>query len=206
MKTSESINELAKALAAAQAEIQNPGKNAENPHFKSKYADLSEVLNAARPALSKNGLSVLQSPTYCAETGVASVTTLLMHSSGQFIEDTASSPVNKRDAQGIGAVTTYLRRYALAGYAGCAQQDDDAQEDASAPKAATKPKAVKKAELPTYTAEEFAGKCADWAALITAGKHTPEQIVASAATKVALTKEQREIILNIKPVEVDHAS
>ena len=59
MKMSESINEIATALAAAQAEIQNPSKSAENPFFKSRYADLAEVLNVVRPAFTKHNLSAV---------------------------------------------------------------------------------------------------------------------------------------------------
>ncbi|TWI45038.1 ERF superfamily protein [Pseudomonas duriflava] len=58
MKMSENIAELAKALAAAQAEIENAAKGSVNPHFKNRYADLAEILNTSRPVLSKHGLSI----------------------------------------------------------------------------------------------------------------------------------------------------
>ena len=53
--------ELFAALAKAQGEIENASKNAANPHFKSKYADLAEVLNTIRPTFATNGLSMIQS-------------------------------------------------------------------------------------------------------------------------------------------------
>ena len=123
MKMSESIKELAAAMAAAQLEIENASKNSANPHFKSKYADLAEVLNTARPVLAKHGLSVAQFPSM--EANVVSVETILMHSSGEWISNIASAPLSKPDAQGVGSATTYLRRYSLAALAGIAQEDDD---------------------------------------------------------------------------------
>jgi len=73
MNKSDSIVELSKAMSIAQGELTNADKNATNPHFKSKYADLAEILNTVRPILSKNGLSVIQMPTLdnglvCVET------------------------------------------------------------------------------------------------------------------------------------------
>lgn len=117
--------ELFDALASAQGEIENASKNAANPHFRSKYADLAEVLNTVRPVFSKHGLSLLQSPSF--DGALASVTTLLSHKGGGYITATASAVPAKTDAQGIGAVTTYLRRYSAAGLAGIAQEDDDGQ-------------------------------------------------------------------------------
>jgi hypothetical protein len=123
MNKSESIKELACALAKAQGEIENASKSSANPHFKSRYADLAEILNTVRPVLAKHGLSVAQFPTL--EGSTASVETILMHSSGEWMSGTASSPMQKMDAQGVGSVTTYLRRYSLAAVCGIAQEDDD---------------------------------------------------------------------------------
>jgi len=124
MNKSESIKELAVALAKAQGEIENASKNSTNPHFKSTYADLAEIINTVRPVFSKHGLSVIQSPSF--QDGVASVTTMLIHTSGEFIEGVSSCTVTKNDAQGVGSATTYLRRYSLAALACIAQEDDDA--------------------------------------------------------------------------------
>lgn len=123
MKTSESIKELATALAKAQAEIENANKNSRNDHFKNRYADLAEVLNTVRPVLSKHGLSVAQFPSLAD--GMVSVETIMMHTSGEWISGIASAPLSKLDAQGVGSATTYLRRYSLAALAGVAQEDDD---------------------------------------------------------------------------------
>ena len=124
MNKSEQLNDLATALAKAQGEIENAAKSSANPHFKSKYADLAEILNTVRPVFSGHGLSVTQLPSYAD--GIASVETVLMHSSGQWISSVASAPVGKQDAQGVGSCLTYLRRYSLAAVAGIAQEDDDA--------------------------------------------------------------------------------
>ena len=123
MQKSEQINELAAAMAKAQAQLENAAKSSNNPHFKSKYADLAEILNTVRPAFSANGLSVTQCPSF--EAGIASVETVLMHSSGQWMSSVISAPVGKQDAQGVGSAITYCRRYSLAAIAGIAQEDDD---------------------------------------------------------------------------------
>ncbi len=115
--------ELFAALAAAQGEIENASKNAANPHFRSKYADLAEILNTTRPVFAKHGLSLSQFPGF--DGSLASVTTLVAHSSGGYISSVSSCVPAKSDAQGIGSATTYLRRYSAAAAAGIAQEDDD---------------------------------------------------------------------------------
>lgn len=124
MNKSDSIKELATALAKAQGEVENASKASVNPHFKSKYADLAEVINTVRPVFARHGLAVTQFPSY--ENGVVSVETVLTHASGEWMSGTISAPVSKPDAQGVGSATTYCRRYALAAVAGIAQEDDDA--------------------------------------------------------------------------------
>lgn len=127
MQTSEQINELATALAKAQGAIKGAIKDAENPHFRSKYADLASVWDACRVALSSNGLAVLQAPRGAVnEAGwVVEVETRLLHASGQWMGDTITVPVGKPDAQGLGSALTYARRYALASFVGVAPEDDD---------------------------------------------------------------------------------
>lgn len=125
MQHSESINELATALAAAQGVMGGALKDSANPFFKSKYADLESVWTACRKALSDNGLAVIQT-TGINEAGIC-VTTVLAHKSGQWIRDTL--PVNAKDQtpQGIGSAITYARRYALASMVGVYQTDDDGE-------------------------------------------------------------------------------
>jgi hypothetical protein len=122
---SESIQALAKALAEAQGEIENAHKNAKNPHFKSDYADLAEIINTVRPVLSRHGLAVIQMPGYVD--GVVTVDTLLTHSSGEWVRGTSGAPLQKQDPQGVGSACTYLRRYSLSALCNIAQEDDDGE-------------------------------------------------------------------------------
>lgn len=132
MQKSESIATLAKALAKAQGEMENAGKNAVNPHFKSKYADLAEILNTVRPVFSKHGLAVTQFPAF--ENNIASVETILTHESGEWMSGICSAPVKQADPQGVGSALTYLRRYSLSAVCGLAQEDDDANAASKTPK------------------------------------------------------------------------
>lgn len=123
MNKSESIANLALALAKAQGELSNPKKTSANPFFKSKYADLSEVINVSKSVLSEHGLSVVQLASY--SDSMAHVETIILHATGEYISETLSLPVVKHDAQSIGSVVTYARRYSWAAICGLAQEDDD---------------------------------------------------------------------------------
>lgn len=125
MIKSETINELATALSKAQGEMSAAKKDTTNPFFKSKYADLSSVWEAARGPLSKNGLSVVQTTNPTDGKSVELVTALL-HSSGQWITGTMVMIPTKQDPQGLGSCITYMRRYALSAILGISQDDDDA--------------------------------------------------------------------------------
>lgn len=142
MLKSEQINELAAALAKAQGQIEGAKKSSSNPFFKSKYADLAECWNTCREALTANGISVIQMPEEINENGRLNITTMLAHSSGQYIFSTLTMTVTKLDPQAIGSAITYGRRYALAAMVGLAQEDDDGE------KAMARPKDKKSAESP----------------------------------------------------------
>jgi hypothetical protein len=120
---SDSIAKLAPALVKAQAEVENATKNATNPHFKSQYADLAEIIRTVKPVFTVNGLAVLQVPGF--EDGHATVESMLIHESGEWIAGVSGAPLQKADPQGVGSAITYLRRYSLAALAGIAQEDDD---------------------------------------------------------------------------------
>lgn len=136
LRQSDTIAELAKALAAAQGDVEDAMKDRNNPAFRSQYADLASVWHACRAALSTHGLCVVQSPSYGR--GVVSVTTRLMHASGEWLEGTLSIPVGKADAHGIGSATTYARRYSLAAMVGVAPDDDDDGNAAAASRQQTR--------------------------------------------------------------------
>jgi hypothetical protein len=126
MTTSTTIGALAAALAKAQAQLRNASKDAENPHYKSRYASLAAVLDAAREPLAAHGLAVTQLPSLAGSE--VSIETILLHASGEWLSSTLLVPTSKRDAQGIGSAISYGRRYALAAMIGLAQADDDAEE------------------------------------------------------------------------------
>jgi hypothetical protein len=143
MTRSDAINELAAALAKAQGEILAAKKDSENPHFRSKYADLGSVWDAIRAALTKHGLSVVQSPrllTTSEKVWFLEVETAMFHSSGQFLSDVLAVPLASPTAQGIGSAPTYARRYALAAFAGVAAAGDDDDANAASEPPAVKPK------------------------------------------------------------------
>jgi hypothetical protein len=124
MNTSDTINEIAGALAKAQGAMKPAVKDANNPHFKSKYADLGAVIDAVKPALIKNKLFFTQHPQPSPD-GV-SVETFLHHASGESLSlGTLFVPANKKDAQGFGSALTYARRYALMTAFGVPAEDDD---------------------------------------------------------------------------------
>ena len=133
MLQSESIKELATALAKAQGELKHASKDSVNPHFKSKYADLASVWEACREALSNNGLSIVQCGGEFGN-NIMPLTTMLMHTSGEWIQQTMTAPVSKPDPQGIGSCMTYMRRYALAAFVGVYQDDDDGNSASMAPR------------------------------------------------------------------------
>lgn len=146
MMTSEKIDLIAPALLAAQKEIGNATKNAKNPHFKNNYADLGAVIDAVKEPLNKNGIVILQTLSHGLD-GLH-LTTRLLHTSGQFIQDTASTPLPKNDPQGVGSATTYLRRYCLSAITCITNQDDDGVAAMAAKPAPAPAKATVKAEAP----------------------------------------------------------
>ena len=143
MKTSTTINALAKSLAAASASLRNPGQDATNPHFRSKYTSLVGLIDSLRAPLAAQGIIVLQ-PVSSPVAGRVRVTTTLLHSSGEWMSSTADLP-SGATAQSFGAAVAYLRRYALQsmlGVSGDADADDDGEaERVKAEKPLTKRKA-----------------------------------------------------------------
>lgn len=124
MKTSDTLTKIAPALLAAQKAITFAAKDSNNPHFKSKYADLPGVIEAIKEPLNSVGIVFLQTQGK-ADQGTMTLTTRLLHESGEWIEDTATIPLPKSDPQGFGSANTYGRRYGLASIIGLYQDDDD---------------------------------------------------------------------------------
>lgn len=127
IETSTSTAKLDSALAKAQGEIEAAAKDAVNPHFNKKYADLSSVWAAIRPALSKHGISVTQWPIHSEDNRLHMVTRLAHD--GEYLMARFSVPVEKQNAHGYGSATTYAKRYCLAAAIGVvADEDDDGNE------------------------------------------------------------------------------
>ena len=130
MSQSETINELATALSKAQGEMQAAIKDKVNPFFKSSYADLGSVWDAARPVLSKYGLCVMQTTEMNADGSKIIMVTTLAHTSGQWMKSFLPLNPSKNDSQGVGAALTYLRRYSLSAIVGVVCDEDDDGETA----------------------------------------------------------------------------
>ncbi|MDR7625005.1 ERF family protein [Lacticaseibacillus paracasei subsp. tolerans] len=124
MRTSEDINEIAKAINAFRQVVKQPTKDGDNPFLKSRYVQLEGVVDAIDRALPDTGLAYTQDVV--SEGNQVSVTTLIFHSSGQFIElGPLSVPVAKNDAQAFGSAETYARRYSLSAAFGITSDLDD---------------------------------------------------------------------------------
>lgn len=122
---SESIENLAKALVAAQAELTNPTRSANNPYFKSKYTPLDQIIEETKPILNRHGLAISQMLS-----GLH-LTTVLVHESGEFWGSTMELLLDKGNMQGLGSAVTYGRRYMWAALCGIASDSDDDANHAS---------------------------------------------------------------------------
>lgn len=146
MWNTEDLSDLATALSKFQGEVNNVAREKEGHNY--KYADLAAILHEVRPLLSKHGLSVVQTPGV-ADDGQLSVSTMLLHSSGQWIKEDTQIPMDTTARmsapQQAGTVISYARRYALAAVLGIAQEDNDGAdhqitEEKTQPKKTAKPK------------------------------------------------------------------
>ena len=120
----ENIKNLSKALVQAQSEMSNAKKDASNPFFKSKYADLNAIREAVLPILNSHGISVLQPMTNIE--GKNFIKTILLHETGESIESFTEIIYSKvNDAQAQGSGITYARRYGLQSFVCVGAEDDD---------------------------------------------------------------------------------
>ena len=143
---------FAKAFISAQKGMESVKKASSNPAFKSKYADLSEVVEAVVPALNGAGIGVMQFPAFDGET--VSITTVFLHESGASVTGTLDLRPSKTDPQGIGSATTYGRRYSLLAMTGTAPEDDDGNA-ASGPR-----QEYRQRPVPQRSASVIAGEAA----------------------------------------------
>lgn len=125
MKKSESIVEIAKALASFRSEVKQPMKDADNPFFKSRYVPLPNVVEAIDETAPKHGLSFVQW-LLNDENGQIGVATMILHNSGEYFEfDPVFMRAEKQTPQGAGSLATYLKRYSLAAAFGITSDEDD---------------------------------------------------------------------------------
>jgi len=153
VEQSSSVKEIAVALVKAQGAIKPVARESVNPFFKSKYADLGAVWEACRAALTANGIAVVQTPSG-GDGAHIGVTTMLIHTSGEWLRDTGVYPLAKADPQGVGSAITYGRRYGLAAMLGVVSEDDDDGNAASAPAAKAAPRTATKTTKTAY--DEYA--------------------------------------------------
>ena len=125
MKTSDTIAEIAKALSIAQSQMTGAKKGSKNPFFKNVYSNLTSVMEAISEPFANNGLCFIQSPGFTDN--LITVTTRIMHTSGEWLEGTTCMPPQKNDAQGYASAITYGRRYGLQSMSGVPSVDDDGQ-------------------------------------------------------------------------------
>ena len=143
------MEQLAKALASAQAEFGTVPQSGMNPFHKSKYSTIEDYVNAAKPILAKHGLSISQAPNLMD--GQFVLTTILMHESGEHLASNQPIFATKQDAQSMGSAITYARRYAYGAVLGMASGDFDDDGNAAAAKStkqASPPKTQKPAASP----------------------------------------------------------
>lgn len=147
---SQSIKTIAGALLRAQRNMGAALKDAKNPFFKSKYADLNAVREASHPALNAEGIVVLQ-PIVQNAFGRSFVRTLLLHESGEFIaSDTEVVASKQNDPQAYGSAVSYARRYGLQSLVSLGAEDDDAER--AMPRNTTSTTATTPATKPTLVA------------------------------------------------------
>lgn len=197
MKSSDQLGELFAALAKAQAEIEGAVKDSKNDFYKSNYADLAAVWDACRVPLSKNQLSVVQLPD-SDDPNILALTTVLGHSSGQWISSRLVMTPAQLTPQGVISALTYARRGALSAIAGVSPEDDDGNTASgvnAGPKYPPPAKTPAPKELPDYTAAQFAKNRDAWEALIRDGNKTGAEIIALVETRAKLGPAQKEIIM-----------
>ena len=126
IELSPEIGELMKALHAAQGRLTGAPKDSTNPHFRNRYPSLEAVIDAIKPALNSAGVTFVQAPGALID-GSLEITTMLAHTSGQWLRSTLHVPLAKRDPQGVGSAISYGRRYALMATLGLPAVDDDGE-------------------------------------------------------------------------------
>lgn len=197
MEKSESIKHLALALNKAQSEMGGAKKAENNPFFKSKYADLKEVVKAVKEPFANNGLSYTQFPI--ENNGRIGVETILMHESGEYITNSFTVNLSKQDAQGAGSAITYCRRYALQAIAGIPSEDDDGNAASQPQQSQTK---VSDDDKPWYNDSNFEADKENMYNAVTQGM-SPQAIVKQLRQTHKVSREMADSIVSILESDCD---
>lgn len=194
---SETIGKLAEALSKASGVFEMAVKDKENPAYKgSKYTPLENLIDATRPALAANGLAVLQLPKLVSQN--VRVTTILAHSSGEWISSDLELPGTMRerfDAQSVGSGITYARRYAYQSILNIAGEVDDDGNAAAGVGSKDAAQALVPAKVADYK-EKAKSSVSDKNVRIAPGKRGDESVVwfeAGAALAVVLEEGLKDV-------------
>lgn len=159
MKTSDSITNIIKAIAKAKSEMRKPSKDGINPHFKSKYTTLDELLSCVEPALCANGLVMF--PRLLNGEGTVGCQITIYHTSGEWMAAEAFFLPAQGTAQGHGSASTYVSRYAISALFSIAADDDDANLAMQPKMAKTKAPVTDEGASRTRAIEMIKAKCTD---------------------------------------------
>jgi hypothetical protein len=119
-----SQKELNAALAAAQSEFEIARKSKEDNYYHMRYENLTDVVDASRPYLAKNGLSVTFLIDH-KDDGGALLTCSLLHSSGQSLESKMRLLPSKNDPKSLASEVSFMKRILYAGITGVVADDED---------------------------------------------------------------------------------
>ncbi len=192
------MKNIATALVKAQREFGPALKTSTNPHFRSKYADLSACVEAVIDALNNNGIYLMQL-TEEHEAGVKVSTTFIHESGEQLSGGSLFMPASKHDAQGFASALSYARRYSLMAACGIAPEDDDGNlatktaPPPAAPKATPKP--------PAAVPKQMSGKDSQWQLKVSAQPETSFEdwlaVVVDATVTALDMAETKDDVMNI---------
>jgi hypothetical protein len=190
------------ALAAAQSEMDAAVKGSVNPAFKSRYADLADVVQACRTALNKNGLAFFHQMV--SLDGQLAMRTVVAHgASDTTIECDVPLIVSKQDMQGMKSATTYAKRIGLESVTGIAPEDDDGNAAAKAPPATEPARTAPKNEPNTAATEavSYLSASVDLADLQSRWRNLP--ISVQAIPTIIAAKDRQKVRLTQVPVSAD---
>lgn len=149
MQMSEKVDQIFQAIIAAQSQVENAHKDAENPHFRSTYASLHGIRLISKPVLAENGLAIINVPC-SSEDYTPGVNLVVIHKSGQWLSEECYIRLAKVDPQTVGSFHTYMRRYNENGILGIVADEDDDGNAASG-----KQKDSEKMSISTVTGNSF---------------------------------------------------